>query len=96
MTLDVDTGVLEVEAAVVEAPAAPTLADLGDVLVNVRFFPDGKVNTIDNCPRNLDKQAWFYALCRLEPFRFHTLAGGRGHYRIPFARFQQILAEVSA
>ncbi|PNG27347.1 hypothetical protein CR492_03555 [Methylocella silvestris] len=78
-----------------EANASPALKTLGDVIVNVRFFPDGAVNTIDNRPVDMSAQAWFHLLCRMAPNYFQALAGGRGHYRIPFERFQAILDQTA-
>lgn len=102
MTLDVDAVIHEAadaaiapQSAAASAPAALKTPDLGDVIVNIRFFPDGTVNTIDNRPAQISAQDWFHLLCRKAPFSFCSLAGGRGHYRIPFANFQAIVAEAA-
>lgn len=78
-----------------EVEAGQALKTLGDVIVNVRFFPDGTVNTIDNRPVDMSAQAWFHHLCRTAPNYFQALAGGRGHYRIPFESFQAILQQTA-
>ncbi len=78
-----------------EAEADQALKTMGDVIVNIRFFPDGTVNTIDNRPSDMSAQAWFHHLCRTAPNYFQVFAGGRGHYRIPFESFQTILSQTA-
>jgi hypothetical protein len=55
---------------------------LGRVIVNVRFYPTGLVNTITNIPGQMSAQSWFDHLCRTLPDTYRPLSGGRGSFAI--------------
>jgi hypothetical protein len=62
----------------------------GEVVVNVRFQPNGLVLQINNKPQNLSDQEWFDRLCRVASGCFRALSGGRGAFSIPGDQFQLI------
>jgi hypothetical protein len=62
----------------------------GEVVVNVRFQPNGLVNSINNKPEHLGNQDWFDRLCRTASPYFRALSGGRGVFSIPGDTFQMI------
>ncbi|MGO9674365.1 MAG: hypothetical protein ACLPSF_09415 [Methylocella sp.] len=64
-----------------------------EVSINVRFHPDGSVNTIDALPRQFGRQEWFYRLCRAEDSKYQVFAGGRGRFRIQRDSFEAILIQ---
>jgi hypothetical protein len=51
------------------------------VVINVRFYPDGSVNSIGEKPAHLAPQDWFKVLCEAR-LSFQALAGGRGAFRL--------------
>lgn len=63
------------------------------VLINVRFSPDGTVNTIDRRPAHISPQEWFHSLWRSEGADYQVFAGGRGHFRFPRSAFEAILSQ---
>jgi hypothetical protein len=69
---------------------------LGQVVVNVRFQPNGLVNTINQRPDGLGPQDWFDRLCRAVPLTYQPLSGGRGAFTIPSAEFDLILRDLVA
>jgi hypothetical protein len=64
-----------------------------EVIVHVRFHPNGLVNTIDCRPEHLSREVWFYHLRCGAPLNYQVFAGGRGMFRIQRSRFEDILAE---
>jgi hypothetical protein len=63
----------------------------GNVVIDVRFHPNGLVNMINQKPANMAPQDWFDFLCKQSaPFR--PLAGGRGTFAIPTEKFEEICA----
>ncbi len=68
-------------AAVSAARAASTGA-LPVIIVNVRFLPNGLVNSITQCPEGVTAQEWFDKLCRAFPTTYSPLSGGRGAFKI--------------
>jgi hypothetical protein len=72
------------------APAAPTDARPDEVLIHVRFYPNGEISTIDACPDQLSSRAWFERLGSAATRHYQTLAGGRGFFRIPRSTFDSI------
>jgi hypothetical protein len=62
----------------------------GEVVVNVRFQPNGLVLHINNKPQDMGDQEWFDRLCRVASTNFMALSGGRGAFRIPGDQFQLI------
>jgi hypothetical protein len=53
-----------------------------DVLVQVRFHPDGKVWQINERPDGVDVQSWFDHLCKVQGKNFRALSGGRGSFQL--------------
>jgi len=72
--------------------AAPYHAD-SEIIIDVRFYPTGRVNTINQRPVNVDPQDWFDRLCKRFPTDYRALAGGRGTFRIPSDRFTSMMQE---
>jgi hypothetical protein len=96
MTKDVESG-LEAVAVAAEATAISSSrgkqpaaleqrggADRlsGNVVVNVRFAPDGLVCAVTFRPEHMSPQAWFDHLCRMAPQTYRALSGGRGSFCI--------------
>jgi hypothetical protein len=86
-----DTDTLSLAAPVVFLKSPQKRLD--DVIVNVRFHKNGTVIAIDHKPENLSRQEWFYCLFRAAVANYQALMGGRGHFRIPFSKFESILAQ---
>lgn len=53
-----------------------------DIIVNVRFLPNGLVDFVTNQPQHMSSQAWFDHLCRMAPEHYKALSGGRGSFCI--------------
>ncbi len=66
-----------------------------DVVVNVRFMPNGLVNTIPNLPEAMRPQVWFDHLCRSAPLTYKPLSGGRGTFVIGRDEFATIRSAVA-
>jgi hypothetical protein len=62
----------------------------GQVIIHVRFHPNGRVNTVNHRPDRVDPQDWFDLLCREAPSSYQPLAGGRGVFRIQSNDFDAI------
>jgi hypothetical protein len=84
---DVDTPV-EIRS---EAKISDAEGKRDDVSINVRFHPDGAVNTIDARPQRFSPQEWFYRLCRADGSKYQVFAGGRGRFRIQRGAFEALL-----
>jgi hypothetical protein len=70
----------------------PSLDESPDeVLIHVRFRPDGHIATIDSCPDGLSFHDWYVRLREAGTQHYQTFAGGRGFFRIPRAQFESIL-----
>jgi hypothetical protein len=67
-------------------------AVVGEVVVDVRFHPNGLVNTINHRPENLSPQGWFDRLCHADPKAYRALSGGRGTFLFSHNEFDAILA----
>ncbi len=66
----------------------------GEVIIHVRFHPNGKVNTVNHRPDRVSPQDWFDLLCRrAAPSSYQALAGGRGVFRIQSDVFDAIWQE---
>jgi hypothetical protein len=63
-----------------------------EVLIHVRFRPDGNVFTIDLKPNNTNENEWYTYLLERASAHYSTLAGGRGFFRLPRDRYEAILA----
>lgn len=65
-----------------------------EVLVHVRFHPNGEIVTIDAKPESLSARVWFNHLLKGARPYYQVLAGGRGFFRIPSQSFAAILNEL--
>lgn len=74
---------------------APATETPDEVLIHVRFSPNGDVFTIDKLPENMKANAWHNCLLTGASQHYRTFAGGRGFYRIPRATYQSILEQAA-
>jgi hypothetical protein len=63
-----------------------------NVLIHVRFRPDGQVWEIAECPAGLDKEQWFKRLCARAGDKFQTRCGARGLFRLSLAQLEALKA----
>lgn len=82
-------------AAVAAVKAEPEVVAVPDVLINVRYAPSAEIYFIDARPENTSPRDWLNLLLAKASDCYQTLAGGRGFFRIPRARFDAILAEAA-
>jgi len=61
-----------------------------NVLVHVRFNPNGSIFSIGEKPASLGDQQWYERLLAGASACYQTLAGGRGFFRIPRSTFDTI------
>lgn len=54
----------------------------GQLLIHVRFSPDGTVAAIGERPAQMSAQAWFDCLSEKAGTLYQPLSGGRGVFRI--------------
>jgi hypothetical protein len=52
------------------------------VMIHVRFAPNGAVTEISECPAGASPQKWFDHLSRSTANCYASLSGGRGLYRV--------------
>jgi len=52
------------------------------VMIHVRFAPNGVVTEISDCPADASPQKWFDFLSRSTSNSYASLSGGRGVYRM--------------
>ena len=52
------------------------------VMIHVRFAPDGTVTEIGERPASVTAQAWFNRLSQTTGVGYQALSGGRGVYRL--------------
>jgi hypothetical protein len=71
---------------------APAEGLSSNVVINVRFAPDGLVCALTYQPEHMTPQAWFDHLCRMAPHSFRALAGGRGSFSLNREEFAAISA----
>lgn len=60
------------------------------VMIHVRFSPNGTVTEIGERPANLVAQDWFNFLSRSTINSYETLSGGRGLFRLPREQIEQL------
>jgi hypothetical protein len=58
------------------------MMDNGQVMIHVRFAPDGSVTEISERPASLSAQAWFNCLSTRAGASYQPLSGGRGLFRL--------------
>jgi hypothetical protein len=78
--------------AIPETPEASHPSVRDDVLLHVRYRPDAEVWHIDKRPAGMQPRDWLNLLLCKAPDCYQILAGGRGFFRIPRARFEGVLA----
>lgn len=60
------------------------------VMIHVRFAPNGTVTAIGECPGELSTQAWFNLLASSTIDSYETLSGGRALFRLPRQQVEQL------
>lgn len=66
------------------------------VMIHVRFAPDGTVNEISERPSGVSAQVWFDHLSRDVSNNFQALSGGRGLFRVTREQCDATRAAVAA
>jgi len=66
------------------------------VIIHVRFAPNGTVAEISERPAANPPQAWFDWLSFGAPDVYQALAGGRGVFRIPREKLEELRAGIAA
>ncbi len=70
--------------------------DKDQVMIHVRFAPNGTVTEIGERPGELSAQEWFNLLSRATLDNYQALSGGRAIFRLPRAEVEQLKASASA
>jgi hypothetical protein len=65
------------------------------VMIHVRFTPDGAVREISARPQTLSAQDWFNRLSVEAASAYQALSGGRGLFRLSPAQLQQLQTGLS-
>lgn len=78
----------------VDDTAAST--SMTDVLVHVRYSPDGEIFSIGEKPERLSPKQWLQHLLATASPHYQTLAGGRGFFRIPRDTFEALAGRLAA
>lgn len=60
------------------------------VMIHVRFAPNGTVSEIGERPASLAAQDWFNLLSRSTINCYESLSGGRGIFRLPREQIEQL------
>ncbi|MDO9008248.1 MAG: hypothetical protein Q7U80_08490 [Thiobacillus sp.] len=60
------------------------------VMIHVRFAPNGTVASIGELPGALSEQDWFNLLARSTTDSYETLSGGRALFRLPKLQVDQL------
>jgi hypothetical protein len=66
------------------------------VMLHVRFSPDGSVVEISERPAPNSAQAWFDWISQNVPDAYQALSGGRGVFRVPRDRLEELRAGIAA
>lgn len=61
-----------------------------EMMIHVRFAPDGSVVTIGERPSELSTQEWFNLLASSTTDSYETLSGGRALFRLPKQQVEQL------
>ena len=61
-----------------------------EIMIHVRFSPDGTVASIGECPGELSTQDWFNLLASSTIDSYETLSGGRALFRLPRQQVEQL------
>ena len=67
--------------------------EIQNILLHVRFAPNGTVVEISERPTGLSPQQWFNQLSNRAGDVYQTLAGGRGVFRLTRAALDALKAE---
>jgi hypothetical protein len=65
-----------------------------DVIIHVRFAPNGGVVEIGERPAELSPQQWYNRLCDKAGMAYQPLAGGRAVFRLTRAEVDAFKAEI--
>ena len=68
---------------------------LDDVLVHVRYHPNGEIFSIGERPARLSAREWLTYLLDAASPHYQLFAGGRGFFRIPRPKFETMLEGLS-
>lgn len=60
------------------------------IMIHVRFSPDGTVSSIGERPATLSEQDWFNLLASSTTDSYETLSGGRALFRLPRQQVEQL------
>ncbi len=66
------------------------------VMLHVRFAPDGGVVEISERPASNSAQAWFDWISLNVADAYQALSGGRGVFRIPRDKLEELRAGIAA
>jgi hypothetical protein len=66
-----------------------------DVMIHVRFSPDGTVREIGARPATLSAQDWFNRLSNEAASAYQALSGGRGLFRLSAVQLQSLQTGLS-
>lgn len=67
-----------------------------EVMILVRFAPNGTVTEIGQRPGALSAQDWFNLLTSTTQDNYETLSGGRALFRVPAAELEALKASATA
>jgi hypothetical protein len=70
-----------------------TLNPTSDVLIHVRFYPNGEVQEISERPSWATPQQWFKQLAKKGLYSFEIFTGGRGLFRVPVTELSTLKAD---
>lgn len=70
--------------------------DNDQVMIHVRFAPNGTVTQISECPGELSAQDWFNLLTRSTTNCYEALSGGRALFRLPRQQVEQLQSSAVA
>lgn len=60
------------------------------IMIHVRFAPNGTVSSIGERPAALSEQDWFNLLASSTTDHYETLSGGRALFRLPRQQVDQL------
>ncbi len=64
--------------------------ETNQIMIHVRFLPDGTVREISQRPATLSAQEWFDRLSNEAASAYQALSGGRGLFRLSSAQLQSL------
>jgi hypothetical protein len=69
--------------------------EIQQVLIHVRFAPNGTVVEISERPKPMSPQEWYNCLCDKVGTTYQPLSGGRGLFRLTRDQVDSIKAETT-